>query len=92
MSDGSVVERCFTIRAQLGLHARPAGRFVSIAGEFQSEISVAKDEEWVNGCSVLSILSLAAGPGTELRVRAEGTDAEAAVQALGELLESTEFD
>ncbi len=92
MSGGNVVERCFTVRSQLGLHARPAGRFVSMAGEFESEIGVAKDDEWVNGCSVLSILSLAAGPGAKLRVRAEGPDAEAAVQALGELLESTEFD
>jgi phosphocarrier protein len=80
----------FTVRAELGLHARPAGRFVSLAGRFASEISVGRGDEWVNGCSVLSILSLAAGPGTALRVRAEGEDAEQAVRELGALLESTE--
>lgn len=85
-----VVEAEFTIRAKLGLHARPAGRFVTLAGGFSSEISVGRDGEWVSGCSVLSILSLAAGPGTVLRVRAEGADAEIAVRELGVLLEEAD--
>ncbi len=80
------VERAFTIQNELGLHARPAGRFVSIASRFAAEIWVGKGDEWVSGRSVLSILSLAAGPGTELRIRAEGVDAEAAVEALGAVL------
>ena len=83
-----VFEEEFTVRSELGLHARPAGRFVALAGRFTSEISVGRGEEWVNGCSVLSILSLAAGPGTALRVRAQGEDAEQAVRELGALLES----
>ncbi len=84
----SVVEAKFTVRGELGLHARPAGRFVSLASRFESEISVARedDEEWVSGRSVLSILSLAAGPGTILRLRAEGPDAQEAIEALGALL------
>jgi phosphocarrier protein HPr len=90
VSDAKRAEGEFTVRAELGLHARPAGRFVSLAGRFSSEISVGRGDEWVNGCSVLSILSLAAGPGTALRVRAEGEDAEQAVRELGALLESTE--
>jgi phosphocarrier protein len=49
---------------------------------------VARGEEWVSGRSVLSLLSLAAGPGTKLRIRAVGEDAEAAVLALGRLIES----
>ena len=83
-----VVEAKFTVQGELGLHARPAGRFVTLAGHFEAEISVARDgdEEWVNGRSVLSILSLAAASGTTLRIRAEGEDAEAAVAALGALL------
>ena len=92
MNDSPMVEREFVVRAELGLHARPAGRFVALAGRFASEISVGRGEEWVNGCSVLSILSLAAGPGTSLRVRAQGPDAEEAVRELGALLESVEFD
>ncbi len=88
MSGLGPVEREFTVRSELGLHARPAGRFVSLAGRFRAEVSVARGEEWVSGRSVLSLLSLAAGPGTKLRVRAVGDDAEDAVAALGLLLES----
>ena len=88
MSEPTTAEAKFVVRSELGLHARPAGRFVALAGRFQSEIAVSRedDDEWVSGRSVLSILSLAAGQGTTLRVRAVGSDAAAAVQALGELL------
>ena len=84
----SAVEAKFTVQGELGLHARPAGRFVSLASRFESEIWVGRedDEEWVSGRSVLSILSLAAGQGTILRLRAEGPDAREAVEALGALL------
>jgi phosphocarrier protein HPr len=81
------VEREFTIRSELGLHARPAGEFVVMAGRFESEISVGKGSEWVDGRSVLSLLSLAAGRGVVLRIRATGADAEQAVTVLGALLE-----
>ncbi|MBW2273604.1 MAG: HPr family phosphocarrier protein [Deltaproteobacteria bacterium] len=86
----NAVEQEFTVRAELGLHARPAGRFAALASKFESEISVGRAEEWVNGCSVLSILSLAAARGTVLRVRAEGADAVVAVEQLGALIESPE--
>ncbi len=78
----------FTVTNELGLHARPAGRFVALAGRFRAEISVSRGGEWVNGKSVLALLSLAASPGSSLRVRAEGEDAEAAVKALGDLIEN----
>jgi phosphocarrier protein len=81
-------EREFVVASELGLHARPAGRFVALAGRFQSEVQVARDAEWVSGLSVLSLLSLAAGRGTRLRIRAVGADAEQAVAELGRLLES----
>lgn len=80
----------FVVRSALGLHARPAGRFVSLASSFESEISVGKGDEWVSGSSVLSILSLAASEGTVLRVRAVGEDAARAVKELGEVIESEE--
>jgi len=85
---GGTCERDFVVANELGLHARPAGRFVALAGRFASEVQVARDGEWVSGLSVLSLLSLAAGQGTRLRIRAEGPDAEAAVEALGRLLET----
>jgi phosphocarrier protein len=84
-------ERVFTVHAELGLHARPAGLFVMIAKRFQAQIEVSRAEgggdDWVDGRSILSLLSLAAGRGTRLRVRAEGADADDAVEALGGLLE-----
>ncbi len=84
------VESEFTGRSSLGMHARPAGRFVALAADFACEISVGKEGEWVNGGSVLSILSLAAGQGTVLRIRAVGDDAERAVRELGALVEAEE--
>jgi phosphocarrier protein HPr len=81
------VERSFTIRNELGLHARPAGEFVALAGTFESEIAVSRGTEWVDGRSVLSLLSLAASHGTQLQIRASGADALEAITALGAILE-----
>lgn len=89
------VEREFVIRGELGLHARPAGRFASQAGQFGCEITLSRGgdgDEWVNGQSVLSILSLAASQGTHLVLRAEGADAQEAVETLGALLEEVTSD
>ena len=87
MSHSQQCEGEFTIRSELGLHARPAGQFVSLAMRFEAEIAVGRGREWVDGRSVLSLLSLAAGTGTRLRIRAVGEDAEEAVAALGRILE-----
>ena len=91
MSAAPLREGRFVVRRELGLHARPAGRFVALASRFGSEILVARegrgDGEWVSGRSVLSLLSHGASQGTWLRVRAVGADAEEAVAALGRLLE-----
>ncbi len=84
------VEGEFQVRSEHGLHARPAGQFVTLAGSFQSEISVSNGREWVAGDSVLSLLSLAASPGTILRIRAVGADAAEAVRELGSLIEDPE--
>ena len=87
MSERAVVEKEFVVRSAMGLHARPAGRLASIAGRFESEISLGRGEEWVSGASVLSILCLAATQGTVLSVRAVGPDAEQAVMEVGALIE-----
>jgi phosphocarrier protein len=90
MSGDARCERIFTVHAELGLHARPAGMFVMIAKRFEAHVEVARAEggdDWVDGRSILSLLSLAAGRGTRLRVRAQGADAADAVEALGRLLE-----
>jgi phosphocarrier protein HPr len=67
---------------KLGIHARPAALFVNVANRFQSSIFVEKDGEKVNGKSIMGLLMLAAGPGSRLKLYAEGRDAH---QALGEL-------
>ncbi|MAE93215.1 MAG: hypothetical protein CL910_01005 [Deltaproteobacteria bacterium] len=84
------VEKAFVVASELGLHARPAGEFANLAGRYDAEVEVSRGGEWVSGCSVLSLLSLAASQGTSLRVRAEGPDAAAAVDALGVLIERRE--
>ena len=89
MSNPTVVEHEFVIRGELGLHARPASQFVALAARFRAAIHVGRGEEWVDGRSILSLLSLAASRGTALRIRAEGDDALEAVQALGRLLEQS---
>jgi phosphocarrier protein len=86
------VERSFIIQSELGLHARPAGDFVALAGRFESEISVGNGTEWVDGRSVLSILSLAASRGTKLWIKALGSDAAEAIAALGAVLERSRVD
>lgn len=81
------VLREFVVSNELGIHARPAGRIVALAGRFTAEVFVGRGDQWVSGKSILSLLSLAAGQGTRLQVRAVGPDADAAVAALGALIE-----
>lgn len=75
------------IKNKLGLHARPAAMFVRIANQFSSEITVEKDNEQVNGKSIMGLMMLAAGCGSILVVTAQGDDAEDALKALSELAE-----
>jgi phosphotransferase system HPr (HPr) family protein len=77
----------FTIRNKLGIHARPAAQFVKMANRFNADISVEKDGEEVDGKSIMGLMMLAAGHGSVISVSAEGTDAEAAIEAIGELID-----
>ena len=78
----------FTICNKLGMHARPAAQFVKRASKYASNIWVEKDDEQVNGKSIMGLMMLAAGHGAKLIVTAEGTDAEEAVKELGTLIQS----
>jgi phosphocarrier protein HPr len=71
---------------QRGLHARAAARFVKLAFEFQSEVTVKKNGTTVSGRSIMGLMMLAAGPGTEIELRATGSDAAKAVDALAALI------
>jgi phosphocarrier protein HPr len=76
------VERVAPIVNALGLHARPAAEFVKVANRFHAHILVKKDELEVNGKSIMGMMMLAAECGSALLIRAEGDDAEQAVEAL----------
>jgi phosphocarrier protein HPr len=78
----------FTISNKLGMHARPAAQFVKRASKYTSNIWVEKDDEQVNGKSIMGLMMLAAGHGAKLIVTAEGSDAEDAVKELGALIQS----
>ena len=86
MEINNVFDKEFVIKNRLGLHARAAAHFVRLAGNFDSEIFIEKDGQEVNGKSIMGVLILAAGCGAKIKLRAEGNDAEAAVTALGELV------
>jgi len=81
-----LTEREFTVTNEFGLHARPAGQVATLAAQFEANLEIASQDEWVSARSVLSMLSLAIGPGSLVRVRAEGPDEENAVDAIGALL------
>ena len=86
-----VVSRTVTIVNRRGLHARAAARFVKLAARFSADISVAKDGTEVSGLSIMGLMMLAAGPGTEIEIRARGADAGEAVAALDALV-ANRFD
>ncbi len=70
-----------------GLHARPAMKFVELANQFASKIEVSNGALTVDAKSIMSVMRLAAVQGTVLRVVADGSDAKAAVAALGKLVD-----
>ena len=78
--------RDFAIVNQRGLHARASAKFVQMAAGFDASIEVEKDGIVVGGTSIMGLMMLAASPGCCVTVRAEGPDAEAALDALGELI------
>ncbi|MBU4305936.1 MAG: HPr family phosphocarrier protein [Candidatus Omnitrophica bacterium] len=78
--------RHVTIKNKTGLHARPAAIFVQVANKFDSEITVKKGRQKVNGKSIMGILMLAAGQGQEVVISAEGPDADVAIVELEKIL------
>ncbi len=81
-------ERRARIRNRLGLHARPAAEFVKLAGRFEAEVWVEKESLEVNGKSIMGVMMLAAESGSVIRIRAVGSDATDAVDALASLVRS----
>lgn len=80
------LEKEFVIQNKLGLHARPAARFVQLTNKFSSEIVLKRGETEVNGKSIMGVLMLAAPEGSTIKVIAEGEDAEMAVLEIESLI------
>lgn len=76
------------VQNHVGLHARPATFFIQKANEFKSSIWVEKEERRVNAKSLLGVLSLGIVGGTQIRIIADGSDEQQAVDALVKLIES----
>jgi phosphocarrier protein HPr len=85
-----MAERETTVGPDAGLHARPAAQFVKTAKGFSSDIVVIKGEKEANAKSSLKIMTLGAKKGDRIVIRAEGDDAQEAVDALTELISADE--
>jgi phosphocarrier protein HPr len=81
------ITRNLTIQNKLGIHARPAAQFVKIASKFSSDIRVEKDEEEVDGKSIMGLMMLAAGHGSIITVSVEGSDEVEAMNSLQDLID-----
>ena len=81
-----MAERSVQIVNKHGLHARPAAEMVKAAARFKSEITISRDDLEVNGKSIMGVMMLAAECGSSIVVRADGPDAEQAVEAIAQLV------
>jgi phosphocarrier protein len=80
-----MIEKEYTINNRLGLHARPASLFVKTTSRFASSVKIYKDEREIDGKSIMGLLMLAAGPGTVLKIKADGPDESMVFDALDDL-------
>jgi phosphocarrier protein HPr len=86
MRDSQRPEAKVTIRNRKGLHARASAKFVKCAEKFDAEVTVSRDGHSVGGTSIMGLMMLAAGPGTEVHLTATGPEAPEALEALVELI------
>lgn len=86
--NGDVLRCTAVIINRKGLHARAAAKFVKLANGFDAEITVSKRGQSVSGRSILGLMMLGAGPGTEVEITAVGREAEEAIEVLGQIIEA----
>ena len=84
MTASRTVEIC----NERGLHARASAKFVKLAAGFDAEVKVSRDDNTVDARSIMGLMMLAAGPGSEILIEAHGPQAHEAVAALATLVES----
>ena len=83
-----MLQETITIVNKLGLHARAAAKLVKLASTFSSEIHLKRKQREVNGKSIMGVMLLAAGKGTEVELSVSGDDEEQAFQKVAELIKS----
>lgn len=88
LSGAPVLTRVVKITNKRGLHARAAARFVALAERFGASVEVLRDGQNVSARSIMGLMMLGAGPGSDIELRAEGWDAKEALEALAGLVES----
>ena len=81
-----MVSKQITIINKLGLHARAAAKFVSLASSFASNIQVTRDGKTVNGKSIMGVMMLAASQNSQITVSAEGEDEKQALEKIQQLI------
>jgi phosphocarrier protein HPr len=88
IKDSSRPEAVVTVINRKGLHARASAKFVKMAETFKAHITVTRDGQTVGGTSIMGLMMLAAGPGSQLFITAEGPEGPEALEALVTLVET----
>ena len=86
------IKKKIKIKNPQGLHARPASIFVRIANKFESDVTVKKGSESVNGKSIMGLLVLAANQGSTIEIEVSGSDAEQMMKELEDFLSNDQDD
>lgn len=84
---GDTLEKVLVVQNKMGIHARPAAMIVRLTSKFRGEVFFDKDDEQVNGKSIMGLMMLAAGRGSKIRVQAQGPEAEQLIKELEALFE-----
>ncbi len=82
-----MLEVTVTIKNRQGMHTRPAAQLVKTAARFLSEFTICKDNDEINGKSIIGVMTLAAEQGSQLRLRFDGPDEQEAMKAVVDLFE-----
>jgi len=89
-SNANTIVREYLIQNDIGIHSRPAAAFVKVANKYKSDVSVVYGDKWADGKSILGLLILEVLTGTSIVVEITGDDAEAAADAIQELINDEE--
>ena len=81
-----MMTKTLTVLNKLGIHARPAAQFVRVASRFQADVTVEKDDESVDGKSIMGLMMLAVGCGAQIKVTCDGCDEAETMTAIEELV------